>query len=76
MVFDPNRVDEMAEYGYDYTSRIIKSIFSSAEKDIIERNIRNMNEQAGAAKSRRFTSDIILTNLNKVTRRFAKRKIL
>lgn len=76
LVFDPNRVDEMAEYGYDYTSRIIKSIFSSAEKDIIERNIRNMNEQAGAAKSRRFTSDIILTNLNKVTRRFAKRKIL
>ena len=75
-VFDPNHVDVMVEYGYNYTNRIIRSLFSSADKDIIDHNIEGMNEQNNIRKSKRFTSDIILTNLNKVTSRLAKRNIL
>ncbi len=75
-VFDPNRVDEMIEYGYDYATRTIRSVFTSPESDAIERNIRNLNEQTNIKKSRRMTGDVILTNLNKVTGRFAKRNIL
>ena len=73
--FDPSRFDNMIEYGYNYTYRVIKSVFSKEASDEISHRIQESNNTQSIQTKRRFTCDIILTNTNKMMKRLAKRNI-
>ncbi len=74
--FDPKRVDQMLDYGYCYTKQVIDEVLSNNTLDKIYENIEKRNLRNKENIQRRFTCDVIMTNINKMTSRFAKRKIL
>lgn len=77
VMFNHDGICEMIENGYDRTSHILKSVFSEGYEnlDYIYQAINYMNESC-KNKSLRITGDVIVDNLNKITQRLTKRKIL
>lgn len=73
MVFTPDNMDEMIKYGYDYTMKTIKEIFTSDDPEVIYRNIAERDENAEVSHKPRLTADIVLTGINDVTTRYSKR---
>lgn len=77
LIFRQDRIDEMVESGYDRTNFLLHSIFAKGYQDLdhIYHAIQTMN-RGNRNKSIRITGDVLVTNLNRVTRKFSKRKIL
>lgn len=71
-VLDPERVDSMVEFGYSYCKVAIEEIFS---QENLETAIKKRNRSYGT-KERRATADTILSNINRMTTKFAPKKIL
>lgn len=69
-------IEHMIEDGYNRTVDILNSILHNGYEDLdyIYKAIecKNLNE----THSLRITGDVLVTNINKVTQKFAKRKIL
>ncbi|MBQ9807211.1 MAG: patatin-like phospholipase family protein [Clostridia bacterium] len=76
MTFDPKRIDGMVTYGYEYTKNTINQLFAVRDKEQIDARLRAFEEKNKANATRRLTGDVLMTNLNKLTKRFAKRTIL
>lgn len=73
MKYSADAFDSMVEYGYSYTMRSIKEIFeSSSQKDIYEA-IDEFEKNRECTYKPRLTADIVLDNINVVTKRYAKR---
>ena len=72
MFYDPLKIEQMIQIGYDYTSSVIKEIFVSSCKEDVYAAIKRKN----TVSKNRITTEILLTNLNKAMARFSKRKIL
>ena len=71
--FHPEEFDGMVEYGYNYTMDVIKSVFENdIDVDIYER-IKRMDESKEDTFKPRFTLDIVLNNINVMTKRYSKR---
>ncbi len=77
VIFKQDSIDTMLKDGYSRAHSILKSIFTNGYDDIdsIRHNIKllNSNEQNS---SLRITGDVLVTNLNKITQRLTKRKII
>lgn len=77
VIFEKNSIEEMLEQGYKTASYILESIFSKGIDDIeyIYYYILLLNQQI-KEKNLRITGDVIVTNINKVTQKLAKKKII
>ena len=76
-VFQQDSLDRMLEVGYERTKDILQKYFSDGYDNLeqIYRNIDLMN-QTNKNSRLRLTGDVIITNFNKITQKFARRKIL
>lgn len=77
VVFNQDSIDEMIKSGYDRTMYLLKTVFSEGYENLeyIYRTIDYMNRN-NKSNSLRITGDVLVTNLNKITQRLTKRKIL
>jgi len=77
LIFRQDSIEEMITNGYDRTNFLLNSVFAKGYEDLdhIYHSIQMMN-RGKVNKSIRVTGDVLVTNLNKVTRKIAKRKIL
>ncbi len=77
LIFRKESIEEMITNGYDRTNFLLNSVFAKGYQDLdhIYHAIRTMN-RTQTNKSVRITGDVLVTNLNRVTRKIAKRKIL
>jgi len=71
--FNPGRFDGMVEYGYDYATNVIKELFRSGDKETIYQAIAEQNDKHELAFKPRLTADIVLNNINVMTRRYSRR---
>ena len=71
-IYDSAKIDQMIDFSYAYTSDIIDKIFFSDNRNDIYQRIHIQNIQT----KNRFTSEIVLTNLNRVMLKLSKRNIL
>ncbi len=72
----PESIDKMIREGYSRTVEILSNVLHNGCEDLdyIYNAIERRN--AGTTRSLRITGDVLVTNLNKVTQKFAKRKII
>lgn len=77
VIFRQESIEDMIQNGYDRTSYLFESIFSKGYDDVeyIYRTIDYMNRNEKHNRLR-ITGDMLVTNLNKITQRLTKRKIL
>jgi len=77
IVINKQSIEEMIKGGYDRTTYILKNILSEGYEnlDCIYRTIDFMNQNS-RNNCLRITGDVLVTNLNKITQRLTKRKIL
>lgn len=77
LYFRQDSIDDMLKIGYDRTTHILKSVFSKGYDNLeyIYRTIDSIN-RGSKEHTLRITGDVIVTNLNKITQRLTKRKIL
>ena len=73
MTFKPESFDGMVQYGYDYTMRVIKEVFVSEDREEVYRAIAEQDKNQVAAFKPRLTTEIVLTNINIMTKRYSKR---
>ena len=73
MVFNPKSMEGMIQYGYDYTMKTIKELFTSDDPEDVYKAIAERDENTEAAHKPRLTADIVLTGINDVTTRYSKR---
>lgn len=73
MSFKAESFDEMVEYGYNYTKRTIKEIFTTDNKEEIYKIISDREQNLEISYKPRLTADIVLNNINVMTRRYSKR---
>lgn len=73
MTFDPEGYDRMEQYGYDYTKREIESIFTSEDKEEVYNAIKKRENTQKATYTPRLTADIVLNNINVVTKKYSHR---
>ncbi len=76
LVFDPDRIDPMIEYGYQYTKEIVSEILSKESREDMYSVIASFNRNNEKDRQYRVTADSAISSLNKVMERFAKRSIM
>ncbi len=76
LVFKQETVNSMIEEGYEKTHRMLKYVFCNGYKDLehIYHAIEFLNQ--GKNNSLRITGDVLVSNLNKITQKLTKRKIM
>lgn len=76
VVFKQDRIEKMLKDGYDRTKYILETVLAEGYEnlDYIYQTIEHMNRDNKG--SLRITGDVLVTNLNKITQRLTKRKIL
>ena len=77
VVFRQSSIEDMIEKGYEKTIYLLKSIFSEGydNLDYIYRTVDYINNSS-KNYSLRITGDVLVTNLNIITQKLTKRKIL
>jgi len=77
VVLNKQSIEDMIKNGYSRTTYILKNILSKGYEDLdsVYRNIELMNRNSRNNRLR-ITGDVLVTNLNKITQRLTKRKIL
>ncbi len=73
MVFDPNRVDNMYEFGAKYTREVLEELFVSNDTEAVYQSIREHEAKNRKTVEKRLTGDVVLSSINTMTRRYAKR---
>ena len=73
MSFNADSFDKMVQFGYDYAMKIIKKIFVSDDKNEIYKAIADYENSQDSTYKPRLTVDIVLDNINVLTKKYAKR---
>ena len=70
------KIDEMIRVGYDFTMEKLSTYFANGitDLDYIYKVIEDNNCTGAAKPTYRLTVDTVISNLNRVTQKFAKRK--
>ena len=76
ILYDPAKLEEMIEYGYSYTQKILDILFVTEDREEVYERIALQKEFAKSEKILRITADVLMNNLNKVTSRLTKRKMI
>ena len=72
MTFRPQDFDSMVQYGYEYTLRTIREIFEGPYADVYE-GIAQREAHMETTYKPRLTADIVLNNINVMTKRYSGR---
>lgn len=74
--FEEKAIDQMISRGFDHADRILYPIFEEnmQDKSEIYAYIKKLNSKYGS-KEVRVTGDMLVTNLNRVVNKLAKRKV-
>lgn len=77
LFFDRDNIEGMICEGYDKTMEILKTVFADGYDNIesVYRAIELSNKE-NKGEGFRITGDLLVTNLNKITQRLTKRKVL
>ncbi len=77
LVFRKDNIENMIKDGYDRAIHIFKTVFCEGFENLnyIYRTISYMNETAGA-ENLRITGDMLITNLNRITQKLTRKKVL
>ena len=77
LVFNRESIGRMIKCGYDVTNQMFKSIMSRGHDDIehIYGAIEHINSKNTNSRLR-LTGDVLVTNMNKIAQRLAKKKIM
>ncbi len=77
LVLENGRTNEMIEQGYERTVHLLRSVFYDGYDDI-ESVCRSIEQTGGYGKNEnlRITGDVVITNLNKITKKLTKRKVI
>ena len=73
LTFKVEDFDSMVEYGYSYTKRVIGELFADPEKQAVYSAIAEREKRNDNVYKPRFTAEIVLKNVNSMTRRYSKR---
>lgn len=73
MNYNAGSFDNMVEYGYDYTKKIIEKVFISDNKEEVYQAIEEYENSHEITYKPRLTADIVLNNINVFTKKYAKR---
>lgn len=65
--------DEMMNYGYEYTTNIIKKLFVHDDKEQVYKAIEEYDSNLDCEYKPRLTADVVLNNINVMTKRYSKR---
>lgn len=71
--YDPTSFDSKAQFGYDYTMDIIRQLFDGREVPQVYEAIAEMEAKRECTYKPRLTVDVVLNNINVVTKKYAKR---
>ena len=76
VLFRKEVIEEMLSRGYEETQLMLQSLLSSGKEDLeyIYHYIKVLNQRMPPPKVR-ITGDVFVTNLNRITKKFAKRNI-
>ena len=77
VIFSKDWTEKMIQDGYDQTSYCLNTVFSKGYEDCeaVYKSIDYMNRTYGG-KGYRISGDVIVTGINRVTQKIAKRKIV
>lgn len=75
IVLSKNSIERMIITGYDITKELLIRISDINDKDQLYKAIE-YNNYCNKTGGIRITSDLIVTNINKITKKFSKRKII
>lgn len=77
LVFKQDSIDRMIKTGYERTTYLLKNVFSDGYDNLesIYQTIEYMNQNI-KGNNLRITGDLLVTNINKITQKLTKRKIL
>lgn len=75
MYYTAGALDEMAEYGYEYTMKITKQLFDGAEtKEQVYTAIEELEKTYTCKYKPRLTADTVLSNLNFLSKHYTKQR--
>ncbi len=77
ITFQQDSIEDMIQSGYDTTNNLLKIIFAEGYQnlDYIYHTIKFINRNTKSSNLR-ITGDVLVTNLNRITQRLTKRKVL
>ena len=77
VLVNKDSIEEMIKDGYDRTKYILKNVFAEGYEnlDYIYSTIEQMNKDTNN-NSLRITGDVLVTNLNKITQKLTRKKII
>jgi len=77
LIFRRDRIEEMIDDGYERATYLLKAVFADGYEDSesVYKAIEQMNRD-NRNHGFRVTGDVLVTNLNKLTQKLTKRKIL
>ena len=73
MNFNSEAFDYMVKYGYEYTMKTIKKVFVSDDRNEVYKAIEEHENSQDSTYKPRLTADIVLNNINVLTKKYAKR---
>ncbi len=78
LVFEKNSIEQMIQAGYEKTHMVLSALLSRGIDDCeyIYRAIERYNRKNRKNDDLRITGDVIVTNLNKITQKLTRKKIL
>lgn len=71
--YDPKTFDSKVQYGYDYTMGVIKELFDGREPNQVYEALKQLEQNRPVNYRPRLTADVVLSNINVVTQKYAKR---
>lgn len=72
LFYEPNSYERMRNYGYEYATQVIRKIFAGETREEILEAIALHDEFKDAVYKPRLTVDVVLDNLNVMTRQYFK----
>lgn len=77
LVLKRSEVKQMIESGYNCTKKVLSQAFKNGvhHLETIYNYIENANRQGNGDEHLRITGDVLITNINKITKKITKRKI-
>ena len=77
VLVNKDSIEEMIKDGYERTKYILKNVFAEGYEnlDYIYDTIEQMNKDTNN-NSLRITGDVLVTNLNKITQKLTRKKII
>lgn len=69
---EPGSYDKMRDYGYSYTTALLRKLFADPAPEKVYAAIAHHNETSDPAYKHRLTADVVLSGINVMTKKYSK----